>query len=266
MKQRIISAIIALLICIPIIIYGELPFYIGASIIGVVGYYELLKAKNKKREIPYLMKVISIFCFLFIMIENLDFIADTQLEYINSEILSFILLLVPVVFYSSKKTYNIEDALFLLGGALFLGKSFNLLINVRISNLSYLFFLLLITIFTDTFALITGMLIGRNKLCPKVSPKKTWEGFIGGSIFGTFIGTMFYITAFNYTKNIIPVILIVFILSVAGQLGDLVFSSIKRHFDIKDFGNIMPGHGGVLDRLDSILLVMLAFSLFARFI
>ena len=120
--------------------------------------------------------------------------------------------------------------------------------------------------FTDIFAYVTGLLIGRHKLIPSVSPKKTWEGLIGGTVFGTFISTTFYISAFDYSGSILLLILIVMLLSLVGQMGDLVFSSIKRYYGKKDFSNIMPGHGGVLDRLDSLIFVMLAFSFIVYFL
>lgn len=114
---------------------------------------------------------------------------------------------------------------------------------------------------TDTFALFTGMFIGKNKLAPTISPKKTIEGFIGGALMGTFIATSFYVTVINQTKSLVLVILVTFLLSCVGQLGDLVFSFIKREYGKKDFSNLIPGHGGILDRFDSLIFVVLAFIL-----
>lgn len=266
MKQRVISAIVALIICVPLIIYGNTPFYLGASLIGMIGFYELLHAREKHKPYPYFTKVLGMISFLLILFNELDIISISILENIDVKIISIVLIILPTVFTSHNKKYDIEDALYMLGSVLFLGVSFNKLIGVRISGLNYLWFILLITVFTDTFAYITGMLIGKHKMCPNISPKKTWEGFIGGTAFGTFVGSVFYITAFDYTGVIFKLIFIVMILSIIGQLGDLLFSSIKRHFGIKDFGNIMPGHGGVLDRLDSILLVVLAYSFLSLYI
>ncbi len=266
MKQRVISAVIALIICIPIIIYGKVPFYIGASIIGSIGFYELMKVRQKKKEFPYLEKILAIFLFLLVMFEGLDVFSYDFIKNIDLKIISIIILILPTIFTSHSKKYDIEDALYLLGSVFFLGISFNSLIALRINGLNYLWFVFLITVFTDTFAYITGRLIGVHKMAPNVSPKKTWEGFIGGTLFGTFIGTVFYCTAFDYSGSLLTLVIITMILSIIGQLGDLLFSSIKRHFDVKDFGNIMPGHGGVLDRLDSILLVVIAYSFLSLYI
>lgn len=261
MKQRVISAIVALMIVIPMIIAGGKIFCVGASILGLIGFIELLNAKDKKKKLPFLIKILSIVCFLLLLINNWSlngklFVADyKRIPFI------ILLLVTPIVFYNKSKEYDIEDALFLLGGVLFLGVGFNQLIGIRLLDVKYLVYLLLITIFTDTFAYIVGRLVGKHKMSPTVSPNKTWEGFFGGLVFGTFISTVYYISAFNYNRNIFLLVCVTALLSIIGALGDLTFSSIKRHFGVKDFGKIMPGHGGILDRLDSILYVVLAFGI-----
>lgn len=260
MKTRVISAIIAIIIIVPIIYIGGNLFNFTAALLGLIGLRELMSLKEKEKNIPIVMKIITVICFLALVLANLntrsyEFLVDYKLIS-----LIMFLILFPMVFIHDFKKYNTNDALYLLGGIFFLGIAFNYLITVRMLNLNYLIFLLLITIFTDTFAYITGALIGKHKMSKIVSPKKTWEGFIGGAFFGTFISSMFYISAFDYTGNIIILVLVILSLSVVAQVGDLTFSSIKRYYEIKDFGNIMPGHGGVLDRLDSILFVLLAFS------
>lgn len=259
MKTRVLSAIVALLIVIPILLLGGVVFKIAVAILGAIGFYELMKLKDKDKKMPMLIKIIGMISFLAIVLCNVKVTSNFMVDYRIVSLILFLNLL-PLLLYHNNKKYNIEEALFIIGSIFFLGVSFNLLISIRIFDLDYLIFLLLITIFTDTFGLICGKLIGKNKMIPSVSPKKTWEGFLGGTVIGVFISTIFYISAFNYTGSIFILILIVTFLSVIGQMGDLVFSSIKRHFKTKDYGNIMPGHGGVLDRLDSILFVLLAFS------
>lgn len=106
----------------------------------------------------------------------------------------------------------------------------------------------------DTFAYLTGRQFGKHKLLEKVSPKKTIEGFIGGCLFsiiaGFIIGKFDIHTSFKYHWMVIA-----FIVSIFGTLGDLVESKFKRQADVKDSGNIMPGHGGLLDRLDSLFFL-----------
>ena len=117
---------------------------------------------------------------------------------------------------------------------------------------------------TDTFAYFGGSLFGRNKLIPSISPNKTVEGSICGSLMGTIVGSIFYY--FVIGGNLIEIIIVSFILTILAQVGDLFFSSIKRYYKIKDFSNLIPGHGGVLDRLDSVLFVILGFLLYINII
>ena len=114
---------------------------------------------------------------------------------------------------------------------------------------------------TDTFALFGGKLFGKNKLCKEISPNKTVEGSITGTIFSTIIGTIFYYFLVG-GKSLIIIITLTFILSIFGQFGDLFFSSIKREHKLKDFSNVIPGHGGILDRLDSLLFVIMGYLLY----
>ena len=96
-------------------------------------------------------------------------------------------------------------------------------------------------------------------MCEKISPKKTWEGMVGGTFFGVFIPAMFYISVVDPNVDVILITAITTFLSLLAQAGDLVFSSIKRYYDKKDFSNLIPGHGGILDRLDSLIFVLLGF-------
>ena len=126
---------------------------------------------------------------------------------------------------------------------------------------NYIFvYLLFISIFTDSFALFVGKLIGKHKCSPIISPKKTWEGCIGGCFFGVVLSLIYYfwfIEAFS-----LPIVFLTIFLSIIGQVGDLVFSKIKRENKIKDFSHLIPGHGGILDRFDSFIFIVMTYILF----
>ena len=113
--------------------------------------------------------------------------------------------------------------------------------------------LVLIIWFTDIFAYFTGKTLGGPKIFPKVSPKKTWSGFIGGLI-GAGIASFLVQSYFNIPEFAWRLIALALFVSAIGQLGDALESSIKRQFDVKDSGSLIPGHGGLFDRLDAFLV------------
>jgi len=117
---------------------------------------------------------------------------------------------------------------------------------------------------TDSFAYFTGRAFGKHKLAPTISPKKTWEGAIGGTAFALLLLVPYAVKLLGMPA--VPAFVCVFIGSVLGQIGDLLESKLKRWGGVKDSGNFFPGHGGVLDRLDSLMLacpaVLLMWYLF----
>ncbi len=259
MKKRILSAIIMIAIFVPILVVGGKYFAVLMTALAVLGLYELLKVRETKKEFPAIVKL-----FAYIVVLFFTFSSGTSISFefnLDYRVVSFILFLfmLPIVFINNNKKYNLNDALFLIGAVLFIGLSFNLLIITRNFDITYVIYLLLITTITDTFALFTGMLIGKHKVAPLISPGKTIEGCIGGLLMGTFVATSFYVTIINSSISLVVVILVTALLSIIGQLGDLIFSAIKRYYDKKDFSDLIPGHGGILDRFDSLIFVVLAF-------
>jgi len=122
---------------------------------------------------------------------------------------------------------------------------------------------------TDTFAYLFGRLLGKHKLIPEVSPKKTVEGSVAGIIFCTLYVMIFGFVCtkiWDVTCNYAILAVLGVLLSIVGQIGDLAMSVIKREYDIKDYGKIMPGHGGALDRFDSVLAVSIVVAAFEIFV
>ena len=166
-----------------------------------------------------------------------------------------------VIFSHGRLEYT--DACTLCLTAFYILFALNMIIYIRdYKDGAYIYFLIFVGAWvTDTFAYFTGVLFGKHKLVPDVSPKKTVEGSIGGTLFcsigfvvtGLVVGALVEDAHPNYIYLAISGLLI----AIISQAGDLIMSVIKRHYGVKDYGNILPGHGGMLDRLDSILAVSL---------
>lgn len=132
---------------------------------------------------------------------------------------------------------------------------------------TWLMFMLLVIWGTDSFALFIGRRFGRTKMNPRLSPRKTWEGAFGGLIGALVPGLIFRIVSpapFEHVGDI-ELVLVALMLSVGSQLGDLAESLVKRDSGVKDSGDLLPGHGGALDRLDSILMTAVPFTIYLRF-
>ena len=116
---------------------------------------------------------------------------------------------------------------------------------------------------TDSGAYLIGRKLGKHKLAPHVSPNKTWEGSIGGSLVSVIVvGLYLVFSPVKFAYSLPIMLLLTVVLSVGGQIGDLIESAFKRHYGVKDSGKILPGHGGILDRFDSLLFVLPLMHLF----
>lgn len=257
MKKRIISAIIMVLIFIPFLLLGNDWYRVFVSLLGVISLWELIRLE---KDIPIYMQILSYFvCIMLVMFGFKSFYL----------IIFFLACSFSIIINGDLKKYNYKDGLWLFGVTVLIGLMFNVGVTIRGLGLYEMIYCMIMAYVTDSFALFGGMLFGKTKLCEEISPHKTVEGSIIGTVFGTIIGSIFYCLLINQ-KSILLVIVMSFILSIFGQFGDLFFSSIKRHYGIKDFSNVIPGHGGVLDRLDSLLFVLigciLCMVLIGRFV
>lgn len=237
---------------------------IGVGVLGVLAYRELINIRNDKLgEVPKLIKILGLIGTLLLIYINYK--NDYEVFFVSFKLICAIILslFVPVVFY--KKSYSINDAFYMISNVLFLGIAFNLFISLYNYNIKYFILLILITTLTDTFAFLGGSLVGKHKFT-SISPNKTIEGSIIGTLIATFVCLMYYINIISNDANLLLVTLIIILLSIVAQIGDLFFSAIKRNFNKKDFSNLIPGHGGILDRVDSIIFVMLAFVLIINYL
>ncbi|UQS83493.1 phosphatidate cytidylyltransferase [Bombilactobacillus thymidiniphilus] len=262
MKTRVITAIVALLIFIPILIVGGFWIDLAASVLAVIGLSEI-----------YIMRkriIVSLDFFIGAIGVLLLSLPEKALTWLPADFSRFdlayvfvVLLLILMVF--TKNNYNFEDAGTTILSMFYIGNGFHYLAAIRNADnggLSLLLFGMIIVWVTDSGAYLVGRQFGKHKLYPAISPNKTWEGSIGG-IVCAMIFAWLYVIVFQQASNLstLPhniwlVIGIAFLLSVVGQIGDLVESAYKRFYNVKDSGKILPGHGGILDRFDSMLFVL----------
>lgn len=264
MKTRVITAVVALIIFVPLSIMGGAPLLILTLIMGVIAMSEILRMKH--RFFVSAEAWVSFIGVVALILPN-SFWQDVPLiksAHIFFYILAFLLLLHTVF---SRNHFNFDDAGTLTLAMLYIGTGFHYFFQADTKGLATVMFGMLIVWLTDSGAYMVGRAIGKHKLAPKISPNKTWEGSIGGSLVAVIVVASLY-TIFNWLPayNFIELLLFAVVLSIAGQLGDLIESGLKRHFNVKDSGNILPGHGGILDRFDSMLVVMPLMSILGMLI
>lgn len=256
MKQRTISAIILLIILVGSLIISSKLFGILMQIIAILGYNEFfnIKYRDRLKELR-LIKYLGIVGLVLLTLNNTFYVLDMKIVIL----LPLLILSIPIVFYNDNKLYNINDCMYVIGIVYFLGLSFGNIIFLRDTNIAKCIFIFIIAFITDTYAYIGGSLIGRHKLT-SISPKKTIEGSLIGTIMGVLVGSVYYYNLVGGV-TVFQVVMFSLILTILSEIGDLMFSSIKRYFDKKDYSNLIPGHGGVLDRFDSVIYVSLGLSL-----
>ena len=256
MKKRTISGIILLVILIGSLLINAKVFSLVMTLAALIGFKELIEIKYVKTETEIEpIKLIGYVSIILTVLNKVFFTLDNNIILI----IPVLGLTIPIVFYNNNKKYNINDALYVLGAVFFLGFAFSSIVRLCNSNVYRCIYIFLIAFITDTYAYISGNLIGKHNVTT-ISPKKTWEGSIIGSIMGCIIGSFYYYNVIG-DMSIIKIIILSLILTILSEIGDLVFSSIKRYFDKKDYSNLIPGHGGILDRFDSVIFVALGLIL-----
>lgn len=260
MKTRIISGAVLFVLLIAIILLGEEVFSVSIFLLTCVGLYEFYHSIEAGGYRP--VRVVGYAAALFILYLGFSYRMGRD-PFSNPGALvavAFILLLILFCFLVFKsRIYNILDISLTAFGILYVVGLFSFLVMTRsLENGVYLIWFVFIGAFiTDTFAYFTGKAIGRRKLIPAVSPNKTVEGSLGGIVGCMAIMAVYgvYINGYIASIPLYHYLILGALCGIISQIGDLTASAVKRYVGIKDYGSIMPGHGGVLDRFDSILFV-----------
>lgn len=258
MLTRIVTGIIAGAFFLLILFLGSIPLTLLMTIIAVIAYLEWMAMKRISRGSA--ISIIGVLAIISLFLGTSFF----SLNPVSILWLAIIVLLMQSVF--RRQQANINDVAYVFLAVFYTGYGFWLLIQAREESFLLVLFILISIWLTDSGAYFIGKKFGKRKLAPNISPNKTTEGFIGGvltAVVGAYLLTL--IAGESPIDNILTTIGTAMIISVFGQLGDLVESAMKRYLDVKDSGRILPGHGGLLDRFDSLLFVLPILSILGLF-
>ncbi|MEG0293377.1 phosphatidate cytidylyltransferase [Enterococcus sp.] len=268
MRQRVITAVAALALFLPIIYFdfkGISVALLAAALAGV-GVYELFRMKGL--TVLSFEGVLAIIGAVILALPRDPWFTFLPEGTDKFALFYFIVLLFLGISVVSKNMYTIDEAAFPVITSLYVGMGFGAFANARAESLVVLCFGLFIVWATDIGAYMVGREYGKNKLWPEISPNKTIEGALGG-ILSAIVVAIIYLIAFPakeyFGYDTLPLLAMTAVFSVVGQFGDLVESAFKRHYGVKDSGIILPGHGGILDRFDSLLFVFPVMHLFGIF-
>jgi phosphatidate cytidylyltransferase len=250
MKTRIISAIIMLPLLL-LVYFGGIWLKMAVIIVSVIGLHEFYKGFEAEGVKPCFPIGIGAVILLHIF-HTVNASAENGLDSGVLYMLWFFLVTVASMVYGFKvNERKLEDMTSTLLGIVYCGFLPFHIVMIDMAGYGALIWLVFFAAFgTDIMAYFTGMAIGKHRLCPNLSPKKSVEGAVGGVVGSVVICGLF--GYFIMPENLVLCLLIGFFGSIVAQLGDLSASAFKRQMGIKDYGNLIPGHGGILDRFDSV--------------
>jgi phosphatidate cytidylyltransferase len=262
LKERTITSVWYAALLIVIVWFGSGPGFTALiAVFGVLATLEFYRmvARAKPPPLTYFGLTWTVF---FVLSRNPELLARLEAHF-NPDMLTPLLMtsaiVLPLIILLGRRQKEgaFTSWVWTLAGILYIGWLLSYLVALRglEDGRNWVFLVLFVTWVSDTMAFLVGRKLGRHKLAPNISPGKTWEGTIGGICGGIAMSTLFFApTPLQLPLSPGQAILLGALTSILGQVGDLLESMFKRNLGVKDSGKMMPGHGGILDRIDSLIL------------
>ncbi len=251
-KVRLLSSIVLMILMLFFVITGGNVLLAATAFLSIVGMMEFMRMAKIHKSVLAIPGYVSVgVLYVLLLTQNMDKLV----------LLSVLYLLTAMVFYVvAFPKFRVEQILYLFFGFFYAGLMISYIYQVRmLFGGAFSVWLIFIAAWgSDVFAYCAGMLFGKHKAFPVLSPKKTWEGCVGG-IIGAALVAVLYCLAMNHwfhqSFSVAQYAIVCGCGAVISQIGDLAASAMKRNNEIKDYGKLIPGHGGVLDRFDSVIFV-----------
>ena len=249
-RTRLISGIVLVALAILLVTKGGVLLYCVTAAISLIGMFELYRVMGIEKKAPGIAGYLACLGYY-------GLVWFEGQHYVTLLAIAALMVLISIYVFTFPK-YGTEQITVAFFGIFYLGIMLSYLYQVRaMADGKYLVWLIFLSSWgCDTCAYCAGMLLGKHKMAPKLSPKKSVEGGIGGIVGAALLGAIFAVAANKITGAGVNPAQYAVICGVGGmisQIGDLAASAIKRNHDIKDYGKLIPGHGGILDRFDSVI-------------
>ncbi len=269
-KTRVLSGAIVAVVMLAAAWFGGvylLALMLGVSLVGLYEFYHVTGLIPDGKYINLITGIGYAFTIAYYLLLGLFELVMLRIVFL------FVLLLLVIlaVYVFTFPKYTSKDIVYTFYGFFYVSVmlSFIYLTRCLDDGIFIIWLIFFSSWFCDVFAYFTGMLLGKHKLCPKLSPKKSIEGAIGGIIFPAFFGGLYgYFVSDHFGSGSYTIVTFAVLCAVGAavsQIGDLSASAVKRNFDIKDYGSLIPGHGGILDRFDSVIFTAPMIYFIARF-
>lgn len=252
-KTRLISGICLVIIAVALIMTGGNVLLAALAVISLIGMFELYRVVGIEKS------ALGAAGFLAAALYYVMLYFRPETDAVPAVFFIAVLMVLLAVYVLTFPKYRAEQVLTAFFGLFYVAVMLSYIYRTRVMDGGYLVWLIFLSSWgCDTCAYCVGMLIGKHKMAPKLSPKKSIEGSIGGVAGATVLGAVFgavFAAQIKLPNPVLGCAVICFVGAWISQLGDLAASAIKRNHEVKDYGRLIPGHGGILDRFDSVIFV-----------